>query len=742
MNFSHIFTKIINWWQRLRIWRLYGILLLAKWLDSLFRYFPHRPIPALKAWVPGISIIIPERANPEMLAECLASLYMAASQINEPYEIIIVVNGSPLSDYQSLIKQYPDIRWLHSRQPLGFVSAIRQGVKLAKYDGVYLLNNDMTLESNALAEILKWRAPPVFAIASQIFFTEKTRRREETGWTDFRFENGHVQLFDVPLEDDVTVRGHLYAGGGASLFRRQLLLQKLTWSDPYHPFYWEDVEWGVRAWREGYEVLFCPTSKVWHRHRATVYKFFTPVEVERIFQRNGKQFELRNLLGMKHKTPLSVKQIIADIRQLPIQTQNELACLKNGFALLLAQIHASRAPQRDMSLHYLRRKYYPTPFAEAEAKPVLIVVSPYAIYPPAHGGAVRIYHLIKTVSQKYRIVIISDEEELYTTASIPYFSGCYAVHLIGGRYEKPEEIGRRIPRIHNHSHAILKNELKRIIASYCPVLVQIEYIELAELITIGKQNLPWFLTLHDVLFDANKPTEADYYEQALIKRYDRVIVCSEEDAALLNRNHIVAQIVPNGTEIHKTPYMSSQGGHFILFVGAFRYQPNLRGIQTFINRVYPQLRLKIPHLELVILGGHNAPQIAKKIPGFQQTGIQVLDYVKDVQKWLQRCALTINPQYGIIRGSSIKLIESLAARRVCVSTTDGARGFLKAGFSSLITVEQVEEMIQPLEKLLCEEDYRLSLEKPSLDLLQNYTWTNSANKLLLLYENAILSTEA
>jgi GT2 family glycosyltransferase len=346
MNLLH---QIINRWQHIRVWRLYGILLLTKWLVSLIRLFPPDDVRHLGAWTPGISIIIPERANPKMLAECLTHLFQAAKPLTEPWEIIIVVNGNALSDYQTLINQYPEIRWLHSPQPLGFVSAIRKGVKVAKYDWVYLLNNDMTLDKAALLEILKQRAPQVFAIASQIFFPDKTRRRQETGLTDFRFENGRMQTTHrLPLEEEAPVRGTLYAGAGSSLFRRQLLLHQLNQYDPYHPFYWEDVEWGIRAWREGYEVLFCFTSKAWHRHRATISQFFTPEEVERVFQRNGIQCELHNFL-----TSRSIKQIMTHIRQQPIQTQNELACLKNCFALLKAHLKASRAPQRDIDLQHL-----------------------------------------------------------------------------------------------------------------------------------------------------------------------------------------------------------------------------------------------------------------------------------------------------------------------------------------------------------------------------------------------------
>ena len=64
-------------------------------------------------------------------------------------------------------------------------------------------------------------------------------------------------------------------------------------SAPYSPFYWEDAEWGVRAWQEGWETLFCPASHAVHHHRGTVGRYYDAAEVERIVRRNALQFDLR-----------------------------------------------------------------------------------------------------------------------------------------------------------------------------------------------------------------------------------------------------------------------------------------------------------------------------------------------------------------------------------------------------------------------------------------------------------------
>ncbi|HEX3462870.1 MAG TPA: SPASM domain-containing protein [Candidatus Elarobacter sp.] len=715
--------------RALRMTRLSATLRIARATLWLAGRVPRRRRPAVSDWRPGLSIVVPERANPVLLSEALEHADRAARATGEPFELIVVVNGSPLADYRDPMRRFPDARWLHADEPLSFASAIARGLREARYDGVYLLNNDMVLADDALVKLLPWRAPNVFAIASQIFFVDPQRRREETGWTDFELQATAVSFSDVVPDEDGFVRSHPYAGGGSSLFRRAYLERLLNRRDPYAPFYCEDAEWGIRAWREGYEVLFCPGSRVRHHHRATISRFFAPADVDRIRARNEMQFLLRNLLGATDVR--AFLDVVRDGEGTSDLTRRELTSIRNSLAIAGAQWHAGRAPCADAPLRFLRRKYYPPRDPESAAKPVLLLASPYAVYPPAHGGAIRIAELLRTLAAKYRVVLLSDEERLYTPESTAHFAGLDAVHLVGGRpAERAEDVGRRIPRILNHTHAGFRAELRRLLVSYEPEIVQIEYVELAAAVAERRNGAAWFLTLHDVLFTPETANEDDRFERGLLEKYDAAVVCSAEDAALVRG--LRTEVVPNGTRLAAVPYVPSRGNTEILFAGPFRYTQNLEGIRAFLELVYPGLKRAVPQVRLVVLGGDGAPETARTMACFDQPGVEVRDYVPDVAPLLERCALTINPQYAI-RGSSIKLIESIAAGRVCVSTRDGARGFLDRANPALIVVDRIEEFAAPLERLLLDERYRLTVERPDPAMREASSWAASANRLLDVY---------
>jgi GT2 family glycosyltransferase/MoaA/NifB/PqqE/SkfB family radical SAM enzyme len=244
---------------------------------------------------PGVSVLIPERDNVALLGDCLDSLSRAAAHVAEPLEVIVVVNGSEPALYTGLREKHPQVKWLFSKRPLGFSTAIRRGLEVAAHEWVYLLNNDMTVDPTAISEALRCRAPDVFAVASQIHFKDPARPREETNWTDFRISDGLIEIQDVVPEDLERTCDSFYAGGGSSLFQKRVLMAVMGRGDPYHPFYWEDVEWSTVAKKKGYRVLFCPRSNVRHTHRATVSKFYPTSEVDRIFRRNGYLYQLRDL---------------------------------------------------------------------------------------------------------------------------------------------------------------------------------------------------------------------------------------------------------------------------------------------------------------------------------------------------------------------------------------------------------------------------------------------------------------
>ncbi len=631
---------------------------------------PAKPAAPL-AWGRGVSVVIPERGAAAMLAPCLEHLAAALARIDEPAETIVVVNGSDLADYAALAAAHPDVRWLHSAAPLGFTSAVLLGLREVRHGATYLLNNDMLLEPDALAAALAARAPDVFAVASQIHFQDRGRRREETGWTSLALVDA---LPDVRHEtpEDAALRGTAWAGAGSSLFHTALLRRLLPGARVFDPFYWEDVDLGVRAWREGYASLFCPASVAWHRHRATVARLYEAAEVERIFERN------RVLLALRHPVPCPpLLRTLQLLGRLPPASRAELSSWRACAALWRARTAARRAPFRDVDYATLWTARLALP-----RRPAVVVVTPFAVLPAVHGGAVRTVRLAAALARDYEVVLLSDERALYPPPGPAGYAPFAFAHLVGARAaEAPGATADRIARIGSHSCAALQQALARTIALHRPAAVLVSHMELGGLVATpipaGAARPPFILDLHDVLLCPDDPAQraADAFELALIERFDGVVVCSPEDRALLGERP--ARLVGNGFDAALAQaYRPSRGRRNVLFVGPFRVPNNWQGICRFLERAWPRIEAAVAGATLTIVGGAGAAERAAGQACFARASVTVVDRVDDLSPLRDACALTINPQ-SQLRGSSLKVIE--IAGRGARLRDDAGRGARRRG---------------------------------------------------------------
>lgn len=267
-------------------------------------------VQSSETWKPGLSILIPEWDNVPELTACLASVREAAGQWSEPLEVVVVVNGSPESGYQALRKSHPEVRWRFYDRPLGFGGAVRAGLRSVRHDWVYLLNSDVVLEAAALRVLAPLRSGETFSVASQIVLKDTTRFRDETNWSTLLVESGLATIHDWIPKSAWPVPA-FYGGGGASLFRT-CLLGKLLDAAAYDPFYWEDVEWGWRARKLGYDCWYCPGSIGYHTQRSTIGRHYSAETVEQIIRRNGLLFQLRNFT-----TAGSLERVMEEIASAP-----------------------------------------------------------------------------------------------------------------------------------------------------------------------------------------------------------------------------------------------------------------------------------------------------------------------------------------------------------------------------------------------------------------------------------------
>jgi GT2 family glycosyltransferase/glycosyltransferase involved in cell wall biosynthesis len=717
--------------------RLAPLYLAMRTADALAPMWPARATVAHDPWPPGISVVIPERDAPAMLGGALTALAAALAPVEEPVQVIVVVNGAPLERYAPLRAAYPDVEWVHDDAPLGFAGAVARGVARARHGATLLLNNDMTLAPDAIARLLALRAPGVFAIGAQILQEGMSGRREETGFTDWYVDRGGVRLYHAAPPASPSA-AHLCASGGAAVFRTSLLRRYLAASRAYDPFYWEDVEWSLRAWRDGHSVLFCSGAQAHHRHRATTSRFYTPDELDRIVERNRILFDARHGVS-----DFGADWLMERICDLPYRSQSELAALRHAAGVLRHRVARRRSPQPTRppstavagegavtvgSSYSFRLRASDD---RAPQRPRVLFVTPFAVFPPRHGGARRVAELVRGLVPDCGVALVSDEASLYDARSFADFAGLALVRLTGrDDAQLPDEAREIAARMRQHCHPALQAAVDAAIADFTPDIVQIEYAELAPLVRRRRSGACWVLSLHDAYGPADFGEERDAAAFASdVAAFDAVTVCSAEDAALVTHPRCV--LVPNGARLAFADYRPSNAQR-ILFVGPFRYQPNRDGIAAFLRLAWPAIRAAVPAATLTILGGDEHVKWTRDVAEFAAPGVEVMAHRDDVARLLAQSALTINPLVGI-RGSAVKLVESLAAGRMCVSTVDGARGMADP-LPALVVVPDIAAMAAPVIELLRDPDLRRRREAPDRAALAPFGWPQSIARLRSLYD--------
>jgi GT2 family glycosyltransferase/glycosyltransferase involved in cell wall biosynthesis len=725
--------------QRLRLAPLHGAVTLA---DGLARISPLRgTCHPRDPWDAGLSVIIPDRDAPDLLDQALASLCIALQQVDEPAQIIVVANGAPRERYDAVLQKHASAEFIHCAEPLGFSAAIARGLALARFDWTLLLNNDMTLEPSALRELAAHRGPDVFAIAAQIMQQSADQRREETGLVDWYVDAQGIRVFHAP-PGRAELCDSLCASGGAALFRTAPLRRYAKDSAIYDPFYWEDVEWGVRARQDSYRVLFCAAARARHRHRATTARFYEPGEIDRVVERNRVLFDLRNAA-----TQRGAGRLLQQVCDQPHASQRELATLRIAFKVLRQRYRSRRCvamptppvlvPAPGCTSAALTASFSHRASLRS-ARPRLLLVTPYCIYPSRHGGARRVAGLLQRLRREYDVVLVTDEASLHDARSFEHFDALHEVVLV----QRPDVKAAReahdlAARMHAHCHGALRDAVRDALVRYRPELVQIEHVELAPLGMLRTPGQRWILGLHDAFHagDFADPGAAARFQAQILAQYDAVTVCSAEDQAMIAHPRTVC--VPNGASFTIDAHVPSSSAQ-LLFMGPFRYTQNYDGIRQFLRTAYPAIKAAVPSATLLVLGGDGAPHAAAADNDFAQPDVRVLAHRDDVPTLLAQSALTLNPLTGI-RGSSVKVIESLAAGRACICTADGARGFVDAGLRGLITVANVRAMIEPIIALLQDPERRHRIEAPDASALARFHWQHCAEIQGDLYRRLLAS---
>jgi O-antigen biosynthesis protein len=250
---------------------------------------------------PAATIIILNWDGKHLLAECLPSVIESIKCAGGNHKILVVDNGSRDGSVEFIRQNFPQVGILTLDRNYGFAIGNNRGAERAETDVIVFLNNDMVVDCGFLRPLLDgFSDPSVFAVTSQIFFADPTRRREETGKTCARFEHGFLYFWhdEIGSDENATDMPVLWAGGGSSAIDRRKFLELGGFDSLYHPFYVEDADISYQAWKRGWRCVLAPASRVIHKHRSTSKAKFGNSFVDKTIRKNQYLFIWKNVTDL------------------------------------------------------------------------------------------------------------------------------------------------------------------------------------------------------------------------------------------------------------------------------------------------------------------------------------------------------------------------------------------------------------------------------------------------------------
>ncbi len=222
-----------------------------------------------------VSIVILPFRKTQLIKPVFDAIF---AQTHEDLEVIAVLNDSTDGTKQILQAQYPKVKIVEPGKNLFFAAGVNLGIENATGEFIQLVNDDLILEPNYVAELLKAFDDPKVASATGKVLRYDFAKQQKTKIIDTvgitlsnsgrardigQLQEDHGQ-FDAPAE--------VFGVSGAGPMYRRNALEKIKYRNEYFDedfvMYWEDVDLAWRLHNAGFTGRYVPTAVAYHGRTA------------------------------------------------------------------------------------------------------------------------------------------------------------------------------------------------------------------------------------------------------------------------------------------------------------------------------------------------------------------------------------------------------------------------------------------------------------------------------------------
>jgi O-antigen biosynthesis protein len=238
---------------------------------------------------PLVSIIIPHKDHPEMLANCISKIQDRTSYRN--YELLIVDNGSSSRKAQDYLRSLP-YRVIPFNEPFNFSRLNNLAIRESNGDYALLLNDDTeVISSDWLSAMVGYaQLPEIGAVGAKLFFADGSIQhcgvvlgiRGVAGHWLRRFPGNSRGYFNSLFR----TRNFSAVTAACVLFRREVF-ESVGGFDENLPYAFNDVDFCLRIRSAGYRVVWVPDAELYHYETVTRPLELDPGEVRYLKKKWG-----------------------------------------------------------------------------------------------------------------------------------------------------------------------------------------------------------------------------------------------------------------------------------------------------------------------------------------------------------------------------------------------------------------------------------------------------------------------
>ncbi len=378
-------------------------------------------------------------------------------------------------------------------------------------------------------------------------------------------------------------------------------------------------------------------------------------------------------------------------------------------------------------------------------------------YPPNKGDKIRSYHMLRHLSQHYKVHLATFVDDPDDWQHVPTVEAmCTTSHFaklgwLGGRLRSLVGLLRGRSLSYDFyrdagvkawvARTMAENKIDQVMVFSSPMA---QYAEpyphtrrVVDLCDVDSDKWRQYSTRKSWPLSWLYRHEADAllaYERQVAASTDAALFVSETEANLFRKlapesdakidyfNLGVDTEFFSPERAYERPYKPDERA--LVFTGAMDYWPNVDAVQWFATDVFPKLLARTPNLRFYIVGTrpNAAVQALAQLPGVVVTG-----RVPDVRPYIHHAEVAVAP-LRIARGMQSKVLEAMAMGRPVVVSPHALEGIEVTPGTELLLADGADAFVAAITRLLETPDASLGVAGRAR-VEQRYSWPSSMARL-------------